>query len=126
MLKVQIELHKEIKKNGPARCLRAALWRFGQLSPYVRPSKGRGHVQSLFPSLLLIAKREEENVHETLSLSLANIFRVLGVFTNDNEIKVKLTSLLTLLSDTLVLASVFYNLTLFTESFKSLPSKLVI
>lgn len=87
MLKVLIELHKEIKKNGPARCLRAALWRFGQLAQFIRPNKGRGHVQNLLPCLLVIAKREEESVHETLALSIPNIFKVIGVFTQDNDIK---------------------------------------
>nr|CAD7575629.1 unnamed protein product [Timema californicum] len=31
VVKIQVELHKEIKKNGSARTLRAALWRFAEL-----------------------------------------------------------------------------------------------
>ncbi|KAL0277158.1 UNVERIFIED_CONTAM: hypothetical protein PYX00_004532 [Menopon gallinae] len=87
MIKVQIELHKEIKKNGPARCLRAALWRFGQLSSYIRPCKGRGHVENLIPCIIEITKREEESVHETLATFIENTFKVVGVFIQDNDIK---------------------------------------
>jgi huntingtin len=34
--KIQLELHKEIKKNGSARTLRAALWRFAELCHMIR------------------------------------------------------------------------------------------
>lgn len=36
IVKVQVELHKEIKKNGSVRSLRAALWRFAQLAGMIR------------------------------------------------------------------------------------------
>lgn len=36
VMKVQVELHKEIKRNGNARSLRAALWRFAYLSHMIR------------------------------------------------------------------------------------------
>jgi len=39
--RVQVELYKEIKKNGSARCLRAALWRFAELSHLILPQKCR-------------------------------------------------------------------------------------
>ncbi|RZF32089.1 hypothetical protein LSTR_LSTR017666 [Laodelphax striatellus] len=36
IVKVLVELHKEIKANGKARSLRAALWRFGELAHMIR------------------------------------------------------------------------------------------
>jgi len=39
--RVQVELYKEIKKNGPPRCLRAALWRFAELAYLILPQKCR-------------------------------------------------------------------------------------
>lgn len=36
MGKVNLELHKEIKRNGSARSLRAALWRFAELAHMIR------------------------------------------------------------------------------------------
>nr|CAD7591332.1 unnamed protein product [Timema genevievae] len=38
VVKIQVELHKEIKKNGNARTLRAALWRFAELCHMIRRS----------------------------------------------------------------------------------------
>lgn len=94
MIKVLIELHKEIKKNGPARCLRAALWRFGMLSSYIRPHKGKGHVENLIPCIIEITKRQEESVHETLAIFIENTFKVVGVFIQDNDIKVEFNVIL--------------------------------
>ena len=74
----QVELYKEIKKNGPSRCLRSALTKFGQLSHYIRPQKCRAYVVNLLPSLVKIARRQEENVHEALAQAMPKIFRVLG------------------------------------------------
>lgn len=88
MPKVHVELHKIIQKNGPPRHLRAGLIRFSQLSQYIRPSKGKIYVQKLVPSLIEISKREEESIHETLAGSFENILKVLGVFMQDNSLKV--------------------------------------
>ncbi|XP_018571399.1 huntingtin [Anoplophora glabripennis] len=85
--KIQIELHKEIKKNGAARPLRTALWLFSILAHRIRPHKGKPYVANLFPSLIRIAERTEESVHETLALSLPRIMYVLGSFSTENEIK---------------------------------------
>ena len=90
MLKIQVELHDIIRKNGSPRCLRAAIYRFGQLSQYIRPFKGNIHAQKLIPCLIEISKREEESIHETLASSFEQIFKVLGVFVQDNNLKVKI------------------------------------
>lgn len=86
--KIIIELHKEIKKNGSARSLRAALWRFALLAHHIRPVKGRLYVINLMPYLIKIAERNEDLVHETFANSLPKIMAALGCFTTDNDVKV--------------------------------------
>lgn len=88
MSKVLIELHKGIKRNGSARSLRAALWRFSQLAHLIRPQKGKPYVANLFPALIKISERPEEQVHDTLSSSLMKIMQNLGKFASDLDIKV--------------------------------------
>jgi huntingtin len=41
VVKIQVELHKEIKKNGNPRPLRAALWRFAELCHLIRYEQER-------------------------------------------------------------------------------------
>lgn len=89
--KIQIELHKEIKKNGSARSLRAALVRFSQLAHLIRPHKGKPYVLNLVPCIIRISEREEEFIHETLAIHLPYIMSALGCFTVDNDIKVYVT-----------------------------------
>lgn len=86
--KVQLELHKEIKKNGSARSLRAALVRFSQLAYLIRPHKGKPYIANLVPCIAKISEREEDSIHETLASSLPHIMSALGCFTTDNDIKV--------------------------------------
>ncbi|BES96378.1 huntingtin [Nesidiocoris tenuis] len=85
--KVNLELHKEIKRNGSARSLRAALWRFAELAHLIRPAKGRPYMQSLAPCIIKIAGRSEESVLETLATALPKILSSLGPFMTDNEAK---------------------------------------
>eukprot|EP00058_Branchiostoma_floridae_P006836 XP_002592324.1 hypothetical protein BRAFLDRAFT_101261 [Branchiostoma floridae] len=92
--RLQVELYKEIKKNGPARSLRAALWRFAELSHLIRPQKCRPYVVNLLPCFNRICRRQEDAVQETLANSLKKTFPVLGSFTNDAEIKVLLKTFL--------------------------------
>lgn len=86
--KVQFELHKEIKKNGSARSLKAALVRFAQLAHLIRPHKGKAYVTNLVPCIIRISEREEEFIHETLATCLPHIMSALGCFTADNDVKV--------------------------------------
>lgn len=89
--KVHIELLKEIKRNGSARSLRAALTRFSQLASYIRPVKGKAYVINLFPKLIKIADRTEESIHETLAGSLPNILQCLLNFSSDKDTRVSCT-----------------------------------
>ncbi|XP_071441491.1 huntingtin [Hetaerina americana] len=105
VVKIQVELHKEIKKNGNARTLRAALWRFAELCHMIRPAKGKPYVVYLIPCIVQIAKRtDEEAVLETLAAALQKIFKSLGSFTTDNEIKILLNAFLQNLSSSSAVA----------------------
>ncbi|KAM8940376.1 huntingtin isoform 2-T2 [Pelodytes ibericus] len=88
--RLQLELYKEIKKNGAPRSLRAALWRFAELAHLVRPQKCRPYLVNLLPCLTRISKRHEESVQETLAAAIPKIMAAFGNFANDNEIKVLL------------------------------------
>ncbi|TKS69194.1 Huntingtin Huntington disease protein -like protein [Collichthys lucidus] len=86
--RLQLELYKEIKKNGASRSLRAALWRFAELAHLIRPQKCRPYLVNLLPCLARITKRQEETVQETLAAAMPKIMAALGHFANDGEIKV--------------------------------------
>nr|XP_023494239.1 huntingtin isoform X5 [Equus caballus] len=88
--RLQLELYKEIKKNGAPRSLRAALWRFAELAHLVRPQKCRPYLVNLLPCLTRTSKRPEESVQETLATAIPKIMASFGNFANDNEIKVLL------------------------------------
>ncbi|KAG7190657.1 hypothetical protein KM043_006738 [Ampulex compressa] len=100
IVKVQIELYNEIKRNGNARTLRAALWRFGILSHMIRPTRGKAYVSNLLPCIVIIAHRPEEAVIETLSQSLPLIMKALGPFMTDNHIKILLEAFFENISST--------------------------
>uniref|UniRef100_A0A8D3BJV3 Huntingtin n=1 Tax=Scophthalmus maximus TaxID=52904 RepID=A0A8D3BJV3_SCOMX len=90
--RLQLELYKEIKKNGASRSLRAALWRFAELAHLIRPQKCRPYLVNLLPCLTRITKRQEETVQETLAAAIPKTMTALGHFANDGEIKVLLKS----------------------------------
>jgi len=92
--RLQVELYKEIKKNGSSRCVRAALCRFSALARHIRPAKCRPYLVNLLPCLAALARRSEEQVHEALAMSLPGLLQVLGPHTNDNEVKILLKSFL--------------------------------
>ena len=91
---IQVELYKEIKKNGSARCVRAAVSRFSGLARHIRPAKCRPYLVNLLPCLEALAKRSEEAVHETLASAFPSLFSVLGPHTNDNEVRILLKAFL--------------------------------
>ncbi|XP_076466851.1 LOW QUALITY PROTEIN: huntingtin-like [Babylonia areolata] len=93
--RLQVELYKEIKKNGASRSLRAALWRFADMCHLIRPQKCRPYIVNLLPYIARICRREEEAVQETLSNSMPKICSALMAFANDSEVKALLKSFLT-------------------------------
>ncbi|XP_046850180.1 huntingtin-like isoform X3 [Xenia sp. Carnegie-2017] len=92
--RIHVELYKEIKKNGNARCLRAALSKFAEISCLIRPQKCRPFITNLLPCIARICQRTEEPVQETLAQTMKQIMPVLGAFMNDKETKVLLKSFL--------------------------------
>ncbi|GFO37998.1 huntingtin-like [Plakobranchus ocellatus] len=92
--RLQVELYKELKKNGPSRSLRAALWRFADMCHLIRPQKCRPYIVNLLPCIARICRREEEAVQETLSAAMPKICSALMPFANDTEVKALLKSFL--------------------------------
>ena len=91
---IQVELYKEIKKNGSQRCVRAALTRFSGLARYIRSAKCRPYLVNLLPCLDLLSQRSEEAVHEAMAGCFPQLMAVLGPHSNDNEIRILLKSFL--------------------------------
>ncbi|CAL1269720.1 unnamed protein product [Larinioides sclopetarius] len=90
-----VELFKEIKKNGSARSLRAALSRFGDICHLMRPQKCRPYTVNLVPAIAKICQRNnEESVQETLAVVISKLMPVLGQFANDKEVKILLKAFL--------------------------------
>ena len=54
----------------------------------------RPYLVNLLPCLASLASRPEEAVHEALAQALPQLFRVLGSFTNDNEVKILIKAFL--------------------------------
>lgn len=52
--RLQVELYKEIKKTGSARCLAVALSRFSRLARLIRPQKCRAFVVNLMPPIVKV------------------------------------------------------------------------
>ena len=98
--RIQVELYKEIKKNGSSRSLRSALSKFAAICKQIRPQKCRAYIVNLIPCLIKIATtRKEEAVHETLAEAMNTLFSYLGHYANDNEIDQLLKTFLNNLSD---------------------------
>ncbi|XP_050396465.2 huntingtin [Patella vulgata] len=85
--RLQVELYKEIKKNGTSRTLRAALWRFAEMCHLIRPLKCRPYIVNLLPCLTRICQRDEEAVQDTLGIAMSKICPSLMGFANDTEVK---------------------------------------
>nr|XP_022340193.1 huntingtin-like isoform X2 [Crassostrea virginica] len=92
--RLQVELYKEIKKNGSSRTLRAALWRFSEMASLIRPQKCRPYIVNLLPCIARISKREEEAIQDILSQSMQKICPPLIGFANESEIKALIKSIL--------------------------------
>lgn len=97
--RLQAELYKEIKKNGPGRSLRVALGKFGDLCHLIKTQKCRAYTVNLIPCFVRISQRsEEESVQEALTNTVVRAMPMLGQFTNDNDIKMLLRTFLPNLS----------------------------
>ena len=52
--RMQVELYKEIKKNGSSRSLRSALTKFAAICSMIRPQKCRAYIVNLIPCLIKV------------------------------------------------------------------------
>ncbi|ESO95031.1 hypothetical protein LOTGIDRAFT_160793 [Lottia gigantea] len=98
--RLQVELYKEIKKNGSSRTLRGALWRFADMCHLIRPLKCRPYIVNLLPCLTRISQRDEEAIQDTLGTSMSKICPALMGFANDGEVKSLLKTFLPNLKST--------------------------
>ncbi|XP_066917148.1 huntingtin-like isoform X4 [Clytia hemisphaerica] len=92
--RIQVELYKEIKKNGSSRSLRAAMQRFGDTSHLIRAHKRRPYVANLLPCIVKIAKRNDDSIQESLGTLLSKVIPVLGPFMTEADVKILLKSFL--------------------------------
>uniref|UniRef100_T1IW53 Huntingtin n=1 Tax=Strigamia maritima TaxID=126957 RepID=T1IW53_STRMM len=69
--RLQVELYKEIKKNGAPRMLRAAVWRFADLCHLIRPQKCRPYL--LLKSFLNNLKSTSSVFRRTAAISLTAV-----------------------------------------------------
>ncbi|XP_060568114.1 huntingtin-like isoform X3 [Ruditapes philippinarum] len=99
--RLQVELYKEIKKNGSSRCLRAALSRFSEMAHLIRPQKCRPYIVNLLPCVARICRREDEGIQETMLASMMKICPALMVFATDTEVKMLIKAFLPNLSSNL-------------------------
>ena len=88
--KLQVELYKEIKKNGSHRSVRAALTRFSGLAKYIRSAKCRPYLVNLLPCLDILSKRTRHQRQESKTVSQSvtlfnNIFEVIMMFLKPRE-----------------------------------------
>ncbi|GJQ87772.1 hypothetical protein Trydic_g18631, partial [Trypoxylus dichotomus] len=99
MNRVLMEVHKEIKRNGPARCLKSALWRFSILADLIRLPKRKQYLTSLIPCIVILSGREEDLIHEALVNCFPKILKSLGSFLSDNDVKTLLSAFLNNVGD---------------------------
>ncbi|KAF6037881.1 hypothetical protein EB796_003811 [Bugula neritina] len=98
--RLQIEFFKELKKNGPSRCVRSALWRFAELAPMIRLHKRRAFVVNLLSCVTKMAERHEEALQESLMSAMPNIASSLMVSATDAEVKLYIAPFLNNLCST--------------------------
>ncbi|ESO07434.1 hypothetical protein HELRODRAFT_170769 [Helobdella robusta] len=85
--RIQVELYKEIKKNGASRSLKAALIKFGNLCHHIRSQKCRPYLVNILPCLSRISQRSDESIQECLLSFMHNISSILIPYATELEIK---------------------------------------
>ncbi|KAI4460393.1 huntington disease protein [Holotrichia oblita] len=92
--RVLMELHKELKKNGPVRSLRAALLRFANMAHLIRLPKRKQYLISIMPCIVSISERNDDIIHEALMKCLPKILKSLGNFLSETDVKTLLNTFL--------------------------------
>lgn len=86
IVRVQIELYHEIKKNGNERSLRICLNIFSYYCHLIRQRKARTFAQNLLPCIYAISRRKETLLIETLCEFLKVFCEYLEIWMSENEI----------------------------------------
>ncbi|KAL1376706.1 hypothetical protein pipiens_004323 [Culex pipiens pipiens] len=86
IVRVQIDLYHEIKKNGNERSLRISLALFGHYCGAIKQRKGKTFAQNLLPSIYAISKRSETQVLESLSTFVKVFTERLECYMTDGEV----------------------------------------
>lgn len=86
IVRIQVDLYHEIKKNGNEKSLRICLNLFSYYFRFVRQRKARSYAQNLLPCIYAISKRKETLLSETLSEFLKSFCKYLSNSMNDNEV----------------------------------------
>ena len=96
LIRLQYDLFRFLRKNGPERSLRGALVRFAELAHLIKTHKCRMFVEFLIKenTLSKIALRQEESIQTVLVDSMTKICSALCWSMTDNEIKTLIHSFL--------------------------------
>ncbi|XP_055525151.1 huntingtin [Wyeomyia smithii] len=86
IVRVQIDLYHEIKKNGHERSLRICLALFGYYCGTIKQRKGKIYAQNLLPCIFAISKRRETQLLESLAAFVKIFTETLGSFMTDGEV----------------------------------------
>ncbi|XP_058837591.1 huntingtin [Topomyia yanbarensis] len=86
LVRVQIDLYHELKRNGNEKSLRICLGLFGHYCGTIKQRKGKSYAQNLLPCIYAISKRREAQVLESLAGFVAIFAEKLESFMTDGEV----------------------------------------
>ncbi|XP_062536055.1 huntingtin [Armigeres subalbatus] len=86
IVRVQVDLYHEIKKNGNEKALRVCLALFAHYCGAIKQRKGKTYAQNLLPCIYAISKRREVQVLESLAAFIKVFSENLGSYMTDGEV----------------------------------------
>ncbi|XP_062702131.1 huntingtin [Aedes albopictus] len=86
IVRVQVDLYHEIKKNGNEKALRVCLALFGHYCGAIKQRKGKTYAQNLLPCIYAISKRRETQVLESLASFVKVFTEKLESYMTDGEV----------------------------------------
>ncbi|XP_055610862.1 huntingtin isoform X2 [Uranotaenia lowii] len=86
LVRIQIDLYHEIKKNGHERSLRICLNLFGHYCDRIKQRKGETYAKNLLPCMFAISKRRETQVLESLASFVKMFSEKLESYMTDWEV----------------------------------------
>ncbi|XP_058457032.1 huntingtin [Malaya genurostris] len=92
LVRIQIDLYHELKRNGNEKSLRICLGLFGHYCGAIKQRKCKTYAQNLLPCIYAISKRRETQVLESLANFVKVFVEQLESFLTDGEV-LKMTML---------------------------------